>query len=233
MASRSSETAPRPAASEYAPHRACPSSAAARSWHESAPHRPPTARDPTPPTNPPASDSCRWLPCRSAPAPLLAGRTVPRRPRPAPASARQFLLSPYPTNSLAASWDEKSHPIIIMCEGSFLPSSFGPHQKHTEFESSLRSYPINPSFFEGWDSTFVSRLGFTSCTSYFVAVNSLRAFNQTRIHVPSLKRSSRRIFASSSFDQFASAVRNMVSCPRRHVAIYLQPPRTSIEIDAS
>src|SRR5712691_11539926 len=32
-----------------------------------------------------------------------------------------------------------------MCEGSFLPSSFGPHQKHTEFESSLRSYPINPS----------------------------------------------------------------------------------------
>src|SRR5947199_9381213 len=31
-----------------------------------------------------------------------------------------------------------------MCEGSFLPSSFGPHQKHTEFESSLRSYPINP-----------------------------------------------------------------------------------------
>src|SRR5207244_9577553 len=29
-----------------------------------------------------------------------------------------------------------------MCEGSFLPSSFGPHQKHTEFESSLRSYPI-------------------------------------------------------------------------------------------
>ena len=39
-----------------------------------------------------------------------------------------------------------------MCEGSFLPSSFGPHQKHTEFESSLRSYPINPSpgFGEGW-----------------------------------------------------------------------------------
>src|SRR6266550_1195320 len=34
-----------------------------------------------------------------------------------------------------------------MCEGSFLPSSFGPHQKHTEFESSLRSYPINPSRF--------------------------------------------------------------------------------------
>src|SRR5947209_19796716 len=32
-----------------------------------------------------------------------------------------------------------------MCEGSFLPSSFGPHQKHTEFESSLRSYPIHPS----------------------------------------------------------------------------------------
>src|SRR5947208_3814573 len=32
-----------------------------------------------------------------------------------------------------------------MCEGSFLPSSFGPHQKHTEFESSLRSYPISPS----------------------------------------------------------------------------------------
>src|SRR5947207_698915 len=31
-----------------------------------------------------------------------------------------------------------------MCEGSFLPSSFRPHQKHTEFESSLRSYPINP-----------------------------------------------------------------------------------------
>src|SRR5436190_21717284 len=31
-----------------------------------------------------------------------------------------------------------------MCEGSFLPSSFGPHQKHTEFESSLRSFPINP-----------------------------------------------------------------------------------------
>src|SRR5947209_7236083 len=30
-----------------------------------------------------------------------------------------------------------------MCEGSFLPSSFGPHQKHTEFESSLRSYLIN------------------------------------------------------------------------------------------
>src|SRR2546429_2690559 len=34
-----------------------------------------------------------------------------------------------------------------MCEGSFLPSSFGPHQNHTEFESSLRSYPINPSRF--------------------------------------------------------------------------------------
>src|SRR2546425_5759422 len=32
-----------------------------------------------------------------------------------------------------------------MCEGSFLPSSFGPHQKHTEFESSLRSYPISSS----------------------------------------------------------------------------------------
>src|SRR3989442_451316 len=30
-----------------------------------------------------------------------------------------------------------------MCEGSFLPSSFGPHQKHTDVESSLRSYPIN------------------------------------------------------------------------------------------
>src|SRR5947208_17101525 len=30
-----------------------------------------------------------------------------------------------------------------MCEGSFLPSSFGPHQKHTEFESRLRSYPIS------------------------------------------------------------------------------------------
>ena len=39
-----------------------------------------------------------------------------------------------------------------MCEGSFLPSSFGPHQKHTEFESSLRSYPINPFalFAKGW-----------------------------------------------------------------------------------
>src|SRR5207237_3188334 len=105
-ASRSSEPAPPPAASEYAPHRACPSSAAARSWHESAPHRPPTARDPTRSANPPASDSCRWLPCRSAPAPPLSDKTVPRRPRPALASARQFLLSPYPTNSLAASWDE-------------------------------------------------------------------------------------------------------------------------------
>src|SRR5947209_19204383 len=30
-----------------------------------------------------------------------------------------------------------------MCEGSFLPSSFGRHQKHTEFESSLRSYLIS------------------------------------------------------------------------------------------
>src|SRR5438445_4148524 len=39
-----------------------------------------------------------------------------------------------------------------MCEGSFLPSSFGPHQKHTEFDSSLRSYPLNLSFFERWDS---------------------------------------------------------------------------------
>src|SRR5438046_9897756 len=39
-----------------------------------------------------------------------------------------------------------------MCEGSFLPSSFGPHQKHTELESSLRSYPIKPfAFFaKGW-----------------------------------------------------------------------------------
>src|SRR5437867_11241194 len=74
MASRSSETAPRPAASEYASHRACPSSAAARSWHESAPHRPPTARDPTRSANPPASDSCRWLPCRSAPAPFRVAR---------------------------------------------------------------------------------------------------------------------------------------------------------------
>src|SRR5205809_7762249 len=34
-----------------------------------------------------------------------------------------------------------------MCEGSFLPSSFGPHQKHTEFESSLRSYPIHSCVF--------------------------------------------------------------------------------------
>src|SRR5439155_1480233 len=105
-ASRSSETVLPPAASEYAPHRACPSSAAARSWHESAPHRPPTTRGPTRPANPPASDSCRWLPCRSAPAPLLAGRTVPRRPRPVPASAPRSLPSPYPTNSLVASWDE-------------------------------------------------------------------------------------------------------------------------------
>src|SRR5205807_2972152 len=39
-ASRSSETVPPPAASEGAPHRACPSSAAVRSWHESGPHRP-------------------------------------------------------------------------------------------------------------------------------------------------------------------------------------------------
>src|SRR5207253_11244586 len=101
-----SETALPPAASEYAPHRAYPSSAAARSWHESAPHRPPTARGPTRSANPPASDSCRWLPCRSAPAPLLAGRTVPRRPRPALASALRSLLSPCPTNSLAASWGE-------------------------------------------------------------------------------------------------------------------------------
>src|SRR5439155_24570004 len=39
-----------------------------------------------------------------------------------------------------------------MCEGSFLPSSFGPHQKHTEFESSLHSYPIIPFalFAKGW-----------------------------------------------------------------------------------
>src|SRR5207237_5001776 len=105
-ASRSSETVLPPAASEYAPHRAYPSSAAARSWHESAPHRPPTARGPTRPANPPASGSCRWLPCRSAPAPLLAGRTVPRRPRPVPASALRSLPSPCPTNSLVASWDE-------------------------------------------------------------------------------------------------------------------------------
>src|SRR5439155_22211284 len=65
---------------------------------------------------------CRWLPCRSAPAPLLAGRTVPRRPRPALASARQFLLSPYPTNSLAASWDE-NHILLSSCaKAPFCPA---------------------------------------------------------------------------------------------------------------
>src|SRR5438876_11277645 len=69
-ASRSSETVPRPAASEGAPHRAGPSFAAAHSWLGSAPRR------------------------------------VPRRPRPALASALRSLPSPCPTNSLAASWGE-------------------------------------------------------------------------------------------------------------------------------
>src|SRR5438128_8204794 len=47
-----------------------------------------------------------------------------------------------------------------MCEGSFLPSSFGPHQKHTEFESSLRSYPINPfAFFAKRRGLFPSHVG--------------------------------------------------------------------------
>src|SRR5438876_9635104 len=105
-ASRSSETVPRPAASEGAPHRAGPSFAAAHSWLGSAPRRPPTTCGPVRSANPPASDSCRWLPCRSAPAPPLAGRTVPRRPRPVPASALRSLPSPCPTNSLVASWDE-------------------------------------------------------------------------------------------------------------------------------
>src|SRR5438552_8119814 len=47
-----------------------------------------------------------------------------------------------------------------MCEGSFLPSSFGPHQKHTEFESSLRSYPINSfAFFAKRRELFPSHVG--------------------------------------------------------------------------
>src|SRR5207253_2319536 len=47
-----------------------------------------------------------------------------------------------------------------MCEGSFLPSSFGPHQKHTEFESSLRSYPINSfAFFAKRRGLFPSHVG--------------------------------------------------------------------------
>src|SRR5437870_13880344 len=58
-----------------------------------------------------------------------------------------------PTHLLPAGMKITSYNhLIIMCEGSFLPSSFGPHQKHTEFESSLRSYPINPFalFAKGW-----------------------------------------------------------------------------------
>src|SRR5881392_1411613 len=61
-----------------------------------------------------------------------------------------------------------------MCEGSFLPSSFGPHQKHTEFESSLRSYPIKP--FRG----FCERMGTFSRSRREFASRSFSAAHSSR-----------------------------------------------------
>src|SRR3989454_520377 len=151
-ASRSSETVLPPAASEYAPHRAYPSSAAARSWHESAPHRPPTTRDPTRSANPPASGSCRWLPCRSAPAPLLAGRIVPRRPRPVPASApRSPRLRIQPTHLLPTGMKITSYNHHVRRLLSFrealvlkprLPDSIEP--------SLLSNQPLRLCFLQRW-----------------------------------------------------------------------------------
>src|SRR5205823_5563707 len=76
-----------------------------------------------------------------------------------------------------------------MCEGSFLPSSFGPHQKHTEFESSLRSYPINPSrFWKGGDHApprfirhIAARIALVAC-SHAEAPSSLLRIRILALH---------------------------------------------------
>src|ERR1022692_4145611 len=91
-----------PAASVCAPRPACPSSAAAHSWPGSAPHPPPATRARSPPTDPPANDSCPSPPCRAATAPAALDRNVLRRPRPAPTSAAPSLLGVQPYHLLPA-----------------------------------------------------------------------------------------------------------------------------------
>ena len=86
---------------------------------------------------------CPWLPCRSAPAPPVADKTPWRRPWHAPVSARPVSPVSVSSHAICCQLGWKSHPIIIMRR--LLPSQrLCPQTKTTGFESSLRSYPINP-----------------------------------------------------------------------------------------
>src|SRR5205807_6592210 len=98
-----------------------------------------------------------------------------------------------------------------MCEGSFLPSSFGPHQKHTEFESSLRSYPINPfAFFAKRRGLFPSHVGAGALTrpggDFFRAVEQ----NLLSHTCHSEERRDENLLSNTCHSESASAVRNLL-----------------------
>src|SRR5438309_3427168 len=102
-----------------------------------------------------------------------------------------------------------------MCEGSFLPSSFGPHQKHTEFESSLRSYPINPFalFAKGWGLFSRSRTesAFTHL-SFRGAPRREPAFKYLsfRIRFSGEESAEETLLSHTCHSESASAVRNLL-----------------------
>src|SRR6266567_2847594 len=98
-----------------------------------------------------------------------------------------------------------------MCEGSFLPSSFGPHQKHTEFESSLRSYPINPfAFFAKRRGLFPSHVGAGALTrpggDFFRAAEG----NLLSHTCHSEERRDENLVSNTCHSESASAVRNLL-----------------------
>src|SRR5947208_17189442 len=98
-----------------------------------------------------------------------------------------------------------------MCEGSFLPSSFGPHQKHTEFESSLRSYPINPfAFFAKRRGLFPSHVGAGALTrpggDFFRAVEQ----NLLSHTCHSEERRDENLVSNTCHSESALAVRNLL-----------------------
>src|SRR5205823_4623990 len=98
-----------------------------------------------------------------------------------------------------------------MCEGSFLPSSFGPHQKHTEFESSLRSYPINPfALFAKRRELFPSHVGAGALTrpggDFFRAAEQ----NLPSHTCHSEERRDESLLSNTCHSESALAVRNLL-----------------------
>src|SRR5207253_7378499 len=98
-----------------------------------------------------------------------------------------------------------------MCEGSFLPSSFGPHQKHTEFESSLRSYPINSfAFFAKRRGLFPSHVGAGALTR--PGGDFFRAAEQNLLShtCHSEERRDENLLSNTCHSESALAVRNLL-----------------------